>query len=101
MSSLEDVFLQGIKCAIFVSRSITTKMQSNEFDGGRSVMKSIETEDHGWRGIGNDSRSSYRRCRGVLDLEQTSQERTNSLTSFQVAGYQKSREMSFKVLLNP
>ena len=42
MSSLEDVFLQGTKCAIFVSRFTTTKML-NKFDGGKFVMKSLET----------------------------------------------------------
>ena len=57
MSSLVDLFLQGIKYAIFVSRSTTTKMLSNEFDSSRSIMKSIETEDHGRRGMDNGCRS--------------------------------------------
>ena len=57
MSSLVDVFLQGIKYAIFVSRSTMTKMLSNEFDGGRSVVKSIEIEDHGRPGMDNGYRS--------------------------------------------
>ena len=99
--SLDAVLLQGTKCAIFVSQSTTTKILSNEFDGGRSVMKSLETEDHGRRGTCNGCKSPYGRCRGVLDLEQMSQERKNSLTSFHIWSHQKSREISSKVLLNP
>ena len=57
MSSLEAVFLQGIKCAIFVRQSTTMRMLSNDFDGGRSIKKSIDTEDHGRLGIGNDYKS--------------------------------------------
>ena len=50
VSSLMIVFLQGTKWAIFENRSTTTQMQSKVFDGGRSTMKSIETEDHGCLG---------------------------------------------------
>ena len=37
----------------------------------------------------------------MLDLKQVSQERTKSFTSFYKWGHQKSREISFNVLLNP
>jgi hypothetical protein len=39
--------LQGIKWAIFMKWSTTTKMESNELDYGRSMMKSMEIKDHG------------------------------------------------------
>ncbi len=47
-------FLQGIKWAIFVKQSTTTtKMESNELDCERSMMKSMEIENHGEVGIDN------------------------------------------------
>ncbi len=38
------VLLQGMKWTIFVKRSTTTKMESNETKNGRSMMKSMEME---------------------------------------------------------
>ena len=42
-----DFFFVGMKCAIFVNRSTTTKIASKDLDKGRSVMKSIEIDAHG------------------------------------------------------
>jgi hypothetical protein len=64
-------------------------------------MKSMETEDQGCLGIGSGCRSLYGRCRGFFNLEQVSQDHTNSLTAFHIWGHQKSREMNSNVLLNP
>ncbi len=36
-----------------MKESTTTKMESNELDHGRSLMKSMEIEDHREVGIGN------------------------------------------------
>ena len=42
VSWLVMVFVHGIKCAIFVKRSTTVRIESKPLEGGRSVMKSIE-----------------------------------------------------------
>jgi len=40
-----------------------TNIVSKELDRGRSVMKSIKTEDHGWFGIGSGCNySPYGQC---------------------------------------
>ena len=36
----------GIKCAILVNRSMTVKIESSPSMGGKSVIKSIEMDDH-------------------------------------------------------
>jgi hypothetical protein len=77
-----------------------TNIASKFFEDGKSVMKSMETEDQGCLGIGSGCRSPYG-CQGFFDLEQVSQDNTNSLTAFHIWGHQKSREMSSNVLLNP
>jgi hypothetical protein len=64
-------------------------------------MKSMETEDQGSIEIGSGCKSPYGRCRGFFDLEQVSQDNTNSLVAFHIWGHQKSQEMSSNVLLNP
>jgi len=48
------ILFQGMKWAIFVKRSTTTKMELNEWKGGRSMMKSMEMEYHNDGGIKND-----------------------------------------------
>jgi hypothetical protein len=45
ISSLVMVFVQGTKCAIFVSQSTITNIASKFLEDGKLVMKSIETED--------------------------------------------------------
>jgi hypothetical protein len=95
------VFLQGTKCAIFVSRSTITNIASEFLKDGKSVMKSIEIEDQGCLGIGSGCRSPYGQCQGFFNLEQVSQDNTNSLTDFHIWGHQKSQRMSSNVLLNP
>jgi hypothetical protein len=42
----------GKKCAIFVNRSTTVKIPSKPYEGGRSIMKSIEIDCHGLLGVG-------------------------------------------------
>ena len=49
-----------------------TKMESKALDSGRSVMKSMDIEDHGLSGIGSGCNNPYSQCRGILDLEQVS-----------------------------
>jgi hypothetical protein len=84
----------------FVSRSTITNIASKFLEDGKSLMKSMETEDQGCLRIGSGYRSLYRRCQGFFNLEQVSQDNTNSLTAFYILGYQKSQEMSSNVLLN-
>jgi hypothetical protein len=45
-------------------------------------------------------RSPYGRYRGFFNLQQVSQDNTNSLTAFHIWGHQKSREISSNILLN-
>ena len=51
----------GIKCAILVNRSTTTKMESCPSQSGKSVIKSIEMDDHGRSGSGRGRSSPYMR----------------------------------------
>ena len=44
VSSLKTVLLYGIKWAIFVKQSTTTKIESKLLDNERSTMKSMEME---------------------------------------------------------
>jgi hypothetical protein len=37
----------------FVKQSTTTRMESNELENGKFVMKSMEIENHGAEGMGN------------------------------------------------
>ncbi len=46
-------FLHGMKLTIFVIWSTTTKMESNEWKSGRSMMKFMDIENHGVEGMGN------------------------------------------------
>ena len=50
-------FRQGVKCDIFVNRSIKTRIESKPFDGGKSVMKSQETDFQGPEGTGSGDNS--------------------------------------------
>ena len=64
----------GQKCAIFVSRSIQTRMALKPLEGGSSTMKSIDTELHAEGGI---SKGCSRPCGlwwGVLFRVQVSQD---------------------------
>jgi hypothetical protein len=45
--------LHGMKWTIFVKWSTTTKMESNEWKSGRSMMKFMDIENHGAEGMGN------------------------------------------------
>jgi hypothetical protein len=45
------ILLQGMKWTIFDEWSTTTKMESNESKGERSMMKSMEIKDHGDGGL--------------------------------------------------
>jgi hypothetical protein len=94
------VFLQGTKCAIFVSQSMIINIASKFLEDGKLVMKSMETEDQGCFGIGSGCISPYGRCQGFFDLEQVSQDNTNSL-AFHIWSPKKSQEVSSNVLLNP
>jgi hypothetical protein len=53
------VVLHSIKWAIFVSRSTTTKIESKALELGRSMMKSIDIEDHGFFGFGSGRNNPY------------------------------------------
>jgi hypothetical protein len=66
------VLLQGTKCAIFVKRSTTTKIQSKDLDFGRSTMKSMDMDVHGVSRIDSSWSNPYGRWQGILDLEQVS-----------------------------
>ena len=44
-------FLHGMKGQIFVSRSMVTSIVSYPSEFGKSVMKSITIDFHGWSGI--------------------------------------------------
>jgi hypothetical protein len=56
----------------FVSRSTITNIASKFLEDGKSLMKSMETEDQGCLRIGSGYRSLYRRCQGFFNLEQVS-----------------------------
>jgi hypothetical protein len=73
-------------------------MASKFLEDDKLVMKSMETKDQGCLGIGNGYRSSFGRCRGFFNLEQVSQDNTNSLTAFHIWGHQNSQEMNSNVL---
>jgi hypothetical protein len=52
---LVTVLCVGMKCAIFVSRSMTTRIMSLPvFDLGKDPRKSIPMESHDREGISND-----------------------------------------------
>jgi hypothetical protein len=55
------VLLHGIKWAILVSRSTTTKIESKALELGRSVIKSIDIKDQGFFGIGSGRNNPYGR----------------------------------------
>jgi hypothetical protein len=95
------VFLQGIKCTIFVNQSTITNITSKVLEDGKLVIKSMETKDQGCFGIGNGCKSPYKQYQGFFDLEQVSQDNTNFLMAFHIWGHQKSLKMSSNVLLNP
>ena len=44
------VLFQGINSTSYEKRSTTTKIESNPFDNGRSVVKSVVTSTHGVSG---------------------------------------------------
>jgi hypothetical protein len=52
--------LDGIKWAILVNRSTTTKIESKALEFGRFVMKSIDIEDQGFFGIGSGHKNPYK-----------------------------------------
>jgi hypothetical protein len=101
VSSLVMVFLQGTKCAIFITESTITNIASKFFEDGNSMAKSMETEDQGCLGIGSGYENPYIQCQGFFDLEQVSQNNTNSLMAFHIWGHQKSREMNPKCFVEP
>jgi hypothetical protein len=45
--------LVGMKSAILLNQSTTTKMASKPLDGGKLTMKSMDTLSHGPSGMGN------------------------------------------------
>jgi len=47
------VFLHGTKCTFFENWSIITQIVSNSDESDKSVMKSIEIDDHGCFGFGS------------------------------------------------
>jgi hypothetical protein len=51
------VFLQGTKCAIFVSQFTITNTTSKVSEDGKSMMKSLEKEDQGCIGISSGCKS--------------------------------------------
>jgi hypothetical protein len=59
VSSHMTILLQGIKWAIFVSWSTTTKIESKALELGRSMMKFIDIKDQGFFGIGNGHSNPY------------------------------------------
>ena len=66
----------GMKSAIFVSRSTTTKIMSWPLEMGSHSMKSMDMEDHGLSGIGRKRSGPYGLCRTVFALLQVVQART-------------------------
>jgi hypothetical protein len=50
---------QGMKCAIFEQRCITTRIESYPFEIGSFTIKSIEMEDQRRVGSGNGNKSPY------------------------------------------
>ena len=59
VSKPEMALEHDIKCAILVNRSTTTMMESCPSESGKSVMKSIEMDDHGLSGSGRVRSSPY------------------------------------------
>ena len=53
VSEADETFGKGIKWDILVKRSTMTRIQVKPLEEGRSVMKSIDIEDHGGEGISN------------------------------------------------
>jgi len=80
--------LHGMKWTMFVKQSTTTNMESNKLESGKSMMKSMEIEDHGVEGMGNGWRSSYGWWWRFFAQTQTAQDPTNSFTYFQSCGHQ-------------
>jgi hypothetical protein len=70
------VFLQGIKCDIFVKRSTTTRIESNLFEIGRPVIKSINRDVQGLLGICSGFKSPCGRWRIHLVQKQILQDLT-------------------------
>ena len=82
MKSLEIVAASasltvGMKCAILVNRSTTTKMDVWPLDEGNCTMRSIDMDDHGVSGMGKGCGIPYGLCWGFLFRWQVSQEVTN------------------------
>src|SRR5213079_1259192 len=69
-------FRQGVKCDIFVNRSIKTRTESKPFDGGKSVIKSHETDFQGPEGTGSGDNSPCLAWRGAFPREHRSQMET-------------------------
>ena len=59
VSKHEMALEHGIKCTILVNRSTTTKMESCSSDGSKSVMKSIDMDDHSRSESGRGRSSPY------------------------------------------
>jgi Zn-dependent alcohol dehydrogenase len=57
----------GMRCHSFVSRSTTTQIESQPFDHGSPVTKSIEMSCQGRSGIGSSLNTANGACR--LDLD--------------------------------
>jgi hypothetical protein len=54
------VFLQETKCTIFINQSTNAKIASKFLEDGKSIMKSMETEDQDFLGIDNGCQGCYR-----------------------------------------
>ena len=52
VSFLVIFFEHGIKCAILINLLITTRIESNDLDIGKTIIKSNDIEVHGANGIG-------------------------------------------------
>src|SRR5437762_6478083 len=52
-------FRQEVRCDIFVNRLTKTRTESKLFDGGKSVIKSQETDFQGPEGTGSGDNSLY------------------------------------------
>jgi len=66
------ILVHKMKWTIFIKRSTITKMESWELEGGRSMMKSKEFENHGDTGIGNGWKGPWEWWRGFFAQTQTS-----------------------------
>jgi hypothetical protein len=98
---LISILVHRMKWAIFIKRSTTTKMESKELEGGRSMMKSMEIKEHEDARINNGWRRPWGQWQRLFVRTQTLQDLANSFTYFQSYGYQQCWDTNSMVLLNP